>query len=105
VAHTYRRGGAANVYWVALPSLRDPDRDRIARVVNVAIAVALEPWRADVRLIETEPTFTPDGYRDAMPVGGHERLVREADGVHLNDVGSELLAEMVLERIAADRTY
>lgn len=105
VADTYRRGGAAHVYWVSLPRLRDPDRDRIARVVNAAIAVALEPWRAHVRLIETGPTFTPDGYRDAMPVGGRERLVREADGVHLNDVGSQLLAEIVLRRIAVDRTY
>jgi lysophospholipase L1-like esterase len=105
VVHTYRRGGAANVYWVSLPSLRDRDRDRIARAVNAAIAVALEPWRADVRLIETAPTFTPDGYRDAMPVGGRERLVREADGVHLNDLGSEILADMVLTRLDLDRTY
>jgi lysophospholipase L1-like esterase len=55
--------------------------------------------------VETGPTFTPDGYRDAMPVDGRERLVREADGIHLNDLGSQILAEMIVRRIAADRTY
>jgi hypothetical protein len=105
VAGTYRQGGAANVYWVAIPRLRDPDRDRIARVANAADAVAVAPWRAQIRVVETGPTFTPDGYRDAMPVDGRERLVREADGIHLNDLGSQILAEMIVRRIAADRTY
>ncbi|HET8759163.1 MAG TPA: hypothetical protein VFM58_24305 [Solirubrobacteraceae bacterium] len=105
VAATYRQGGAANVYWVAIPRLRDPDRDRIARVVNAADAVAVAPWRAQIRVVQTSSTFTPDGYRDAMPVDGRERLVRESDGVHLNDLGAQILAEMVLRQIAADRAY
>ena len=105
IAATYRRGGVANVYWVLLPGIRDPDRDRIARVVNAAVGVALAPWRAQIRVIETAPTFTPDGYRDAMPLAGRVRLVRESDGIHLNDVGSELLAEMVERRISMDRSY
>jgi lysophospholipase L1-like esterase len=105
VGDTFRQGGAANVYWVALPSLRDPDRDRIRRVVNAALDVAVQPWRAQIRVIETAPTFTPDGYRDAMPVDGRETIVREADGIHLNEVGARLLADMVLRAIARDRTY
>jgi hypothetical protein len=105
VAATYRRGGAANVYWVTIPSLRDPDRDRIARVVNAAVAVAVQPWQAQIRLVETGATFTPGGYRDAMPVDGRETLVRQADGVHLNEAGARILAQLVLRRIAVDRSY
>jgi hypothetical protein len=105
VADTFRRDGAANVYWVALPIPRDPDLERIARVVNAAVEVAVQPWRADVRVIETAPTFTPNGYRDAMPVNAHSTIVREADGVHLNEAGAQLLAQIVLREIARDREF
>ena len=34
------------------------------------------------------PLFTPGGiYRDAMTVGGSETIVRQPDGVHLNEAG------------------
>ncbi len=36
--NTYRQAGAARVYWLTLPSPRDPDRQKIARTVNAAIA-------------------------------------------------------------------
>ena len=47
--------------------------------------------------------FTPGGrYRDAMPVGGRDRLVREPDGIHLNGTGAEVAADAVLESMRAD---
>jgi hypothetical protein len=99
---TYRRGGAARVYWITVPTPRDPDRQRISRVVNAAIAVAVEPWRAQVRVIDTVPTFTPDGYRDAMNVHGTSTIVREADGIHLNAAGARVLATIVLGELRGD---
>jgi lysophospholipase L1-like esterase len=102
---TYRRRGAARVYWVQLPAPRSAARQRISRVVNAAIAVAAEPWRSQVRLIDTAATFTPHGYRDAMSVNGTQTIVRQADGIHLNDTGSGLLAGMVLGAIRRDFTY
>ena len=40
-----------------------------------------------------------------MDVDGRETIVREADGIHLNEAGAGLLADMVLARIARDFAY
>jgi lysophospholipase L1-like esterase len=102
---TYRQAGAARVYWLTLPTPRDPDRQKIARTVNAAIAVAAQPWRNQVRVVDTVPIFTPGGrYRDAMDVGGAEKIVRESDGIHLNATGSSVLAEALLGVIDRDFT-
>jgi lysophospholipase L1-like esterase len=102
---TYRQRGAAKVYWVTLPTPRDPDRQKISRVVNAAIEVAAEPWKAQVRVVDAGAIFTPDGYRDAMDVGGRRTIVREADGIHLNQAGAGVLADDLLKLIAQDYVY
>ena len=95
--NTYRQAGAARVYWLLLPLPRDGERKRIARAVNAAIAVAAEPYRAQVRVLDIAALFTPGGrYRDAMDVGGRQRIVREADGIHLNDEGAAVALGPVL---------
>src|SRR4051794_15863489 len=102
---TYRQAGAARVYWMTLPTPRDPDRQRISRTVNAAIGVAAEPWRSQVRVFDTVAIFTPgEKYRDAMDVGGSEKIVRESDGIHLNETGSSLLADRLLPLIDRDFT-
>ena len=99
----YRAAGASRVYWMLLPAPRDPARQKISRSVNAAIAVAAEPYRAQVRLVDLDAFFTPGGvYRAAMPVGGHQQLVREPDGVHLNDRGASLAADRVMAALRAD---
>lgn len=96
---TYRQKGAARVYWLTLPMPRDKDRQEIARTVNAAITVAAEPMRSTVRVFDTVPLFTPGGkYRDAID----GRIVRQADGIHLNDAGSRIAAERVLALIERD---
>ena len=103
--HTYRRDGEARVYWLTLPLPRDDDRARIARAVNAAIRVAAQPYRAHVRVVEMQELFTPGGeYREAMEIDGEEQLVRDADGIHLNEAGAELAADRVLDAVAADFT-
>jgi len=103
---TYRQEGAARVYWLTLPTPREPARQEIARVVNAAVEVAAQPWADEVRVIDTVPTFTPGGvYRDAMSVGGVQTIVREADGIHLNEAGSGLLAGIVLARVGQDFSW
>jgi hypothetical protein len=100
---TYRRRGAARVYWLTLPLPRDPPRQRIARSVNAAIAVAAQPFRAQVRVLDMAGLFTPGGrYRAAMPVGGRTTIVRRPDGIHLNDAGSRLAAGAVIARLRDD---
>jgi lysophospholipase L1-like esterase len=106
MANTYRQAGAAHVYWLTLPTPREQARHIIARTVNAAIEVAAQPWADQVRVIDTVPTFTPnDIYKDAININGTPTIVRQADGIHLNDAGSSLLAKIVLGVMARDYTY
>jgi lysophospholipase L1-like esterase len=105
IANTYRQGGRARVYWITLPDQREAARQSIARVVNAAIEVGVQPWASQVHVINSVPIFTPSGYRDAMPVKGVDTIVRESDGVHLNDAGSQLLAGYVLADLRLDFSY
>jgi lysophospholipase L1-like esterase len=97
---TYMQGGAARVYWLTVPTPRDSAHQEIERVVNAGIKVAAEPFRSRVDVIDTVPIFTPgDTYRDSMDIDGNSTIVREPDGIHLNDAGSALAADYVLKAI------
>jgi hypothetical protein len=101
--NTYRQDGSARVYWLTLPGQRDPARQEIARSVNAAIYVAAQPYRAQVRVLDMTSLFTPGGkYRAAMPIGGKETIVRRPDGIHLNEAGAALAAQVVIARLKAD---
>ena len=103
--NTYRQGGAARVYWLTLPTPREALRAQAARAVNAAIEVAAEPWVAQVRVLDMVPIFTPGNvYRDSMNVGGQPTIVRQSDGIHLNDAGSALAGRYVLAAIDGDFT-
>jgi lysophospholipase L1-like esterase len=102
---TYRRAGAGRVFWLLLPTYRSAARNAIARVVNAAIYTAANPYRAQVRILDMGAIFTPGNkYRDAMPVGGSEPIVRQSDGVHLNQTGSRVAADAVLAALRGDFT-
>jgi lysophospholipase L1-like esterase len=104
--NTYRQAGVGRVYWMTLPTPREAGRQRIARVVNAAIAVAAQPWESQVHVLDTVPIFTPGfAYRDSMNVEGKPTIVRQADGIHLNEAGSSLLAKYVLAELRQDFTY
>ena len=98
IANTYRQGGRARVYWITLPGQREAARQSIARVVDAAIEVGVQPWAAQVRLIDSVPIFTPSGYRDAMPIAGTDTIVRESDGVHLERGWLQTARELCLGR-------
>ena len=103
VIEAYRRGGAKRVYWLTLPAPRDAERAKITRVVNSAIRVAAAGFGAPVQVVEAAELFTPGfRYADALDVAGRERLVRDPDGIHLNERGAELLADRLLERLGRD---
>lgn len=101
--NTFRQAGEARVYWLLLPAPRDPDRQRIARVVNAADVQAATAYGAHVRMLDMSAIFTPEfEYRDAMDVDGEEKLVRQADGIHLNQAGNVIAADKVLEAMRSD---
>lgn len=100
---TYRQAGGARVYWLLLPMPRSAPRRQIARSVNAAIIAAAAPYRAQVRVLDLSAVFTPGGrYRASMDVGGRDTIVREPDGIHLNQAGSNLAADIVIGRLKAD---
>jgi hypothetical protein len=103
---TYRQGGAARVYWLTVPTPRDSYRQTVEQTVNAAIRVAAQPWMNQIRIVDTVPVFTPDErYRDAIEIDGDQTIVRESDGIHLNDVGSGVAADEVLRRVDQDFKY
>ena len=103
VMATYAQDGAARVYWLTVPTPRDEDAQEIERVVNAGIEVAAQPLASQVEILDMVSIFTPgDSYRDAMDIDGEETIVRESDGIHLNDAGSELAADRVQEAIDQD---
>jgi hypothetical protein len=72
-------------------------------VVNEAARIAAVPWLSQIRLIDLVSIFTPGGvYRDSMEIDGEETIVRESDGLHLTQPGSELAADAVFERLTQD---
>jgi hypothetical protein len=100
---TYRQNSKARVYWLTLPYPRSSARQKIARTVNAAIIAAAAPYRAQVRILDMTALFTPGGrYRAAMPINGRSTIVRMPDGIHLNEAGSGLAADVVLNRLKQD---
>ena len=78
VMSTYRQDGDAKVYWLTVMTPRDPQAARVMEMVNASNEDAAQPWRSDIRVIDTVPIFTPGGeFRDAIEVDGEETIVRE----------------------------
>jgi hypothetical protein len=49
--------------------------------------------------------FTPGNvYRDSMTINGQPTIVRQSDGIHLNDAGSALAEKLVLAAVDRDFT-
>ncbi|MGH2839305.1 MAG: GDSL-type esterase/lipase family protein [Solirubrobacteraceae bacterium] len=101
---TFRRAGKARVYWLTLPLPRDAKRVPYSRAVNAAVAVAAQPFRSHVRVIDLVSVFTPSGFRSSMSLGAKNTIVRRADGIHLNDAGAAHAAGLVEARLRADFT-
>jgi lysophospholipase L1-like esterase len=106
VMNTYRRNGATHIYWLKVMTPRDAARQKIERVVNAAIDVAAQPWRSQIDVVDTITVFTPgERYRDSMDIGGKKTLVRESDGIHLNQAGAAFLADQLVRRMGARFTF
>jgi lysophospholipase L1-like esterase len=102
----YLRAGAQRIYWLTVPTQRDPARKPIADAVNQAIEQAAAERGAPVRVVDLQPTFTPgDSYRDSIEIEGKQTIVRESDGIHLNEEGSSVAGDLVLDAVNRDFDY
>lgn len=97
---------AVTIYWVGVPSMGEASLAAGVKKVNAALAAMCAA--AGCRFIDTEAAFSdPDGHftRHARDVATGDAVpIRTADGVHLTDTGSRLLAGVVLEALA-DREH
>ncbi len=101
---TYLQDGDARVYWLTVPTPRDPARQEIADAVNAAVVAAAERAGDRVTVVDMDEQFAPDGgYTDAIEVDGRERIVREQDGIHLNGAGAAVAADVVQDAVDGDR--
>ena len=96
---SYRRRGAARVYWLTRPAPRKPDFARIFRAVNAALRLAEPALQGSGRIVDTARVFTPSG-RFRSTLGG--RVVRQPDGVHLNVRGAAIAAGLVIRQLRRD---
>jgi hypothetical protein len=102
----YLSNGVKRIYWLTVPTQRDPARKPIADDVNEAVRQAAAPLGGRVRIVDLIPTFTPgDRYRDSIDVNGEQTIVRVSDGIHLNEQGSSIAADLVLAAIDKDFDY
>jgi lysophospholipase L1-like esterase len=97
---SYRRNGAARVYWLTLPTPRKATFARVFRAVNAALHLAEPALRGGGgRILDMGRVFTPGG-RFRSSIGGH--VVRQDDGVHLNVRGASIAAGLVVRRLRRD---
>ena len=102
----YLNGGVERIYWLTVPTQRDPARKPIADDVNQAVRQAAAERGAAVRVVDLIPTFTPgDRYQDSIDIDGKQTIVRESDGIHLNEDGSSVAADLVLQALDRDFDY
>lgn len=91
--------GRAPVLWLTLPMAREARRSHDYALINAAARQAARAVPS-MRVVEVGERFTPGGhYRYAMAIGGRSRIVREADGVHLNQAGSQVAADIALDAL------
>ena len=96
---SYRRRGAARVYWLTLPAARKAGFARVFRAVNAALRLAEPALRGSGRILDLGRVFTPGG-RFRTSIGG--RVVRQPDGVHLNVRGANIAAGVVIRALRRD---
>lgn len=96
VMQTWMAGGARRVYWLSLPPARSEAWSRNNAQINLAIkeAVSRVPGAEFVNIVG--PLTNGGTYADFVMHDGQETLVREPDGIHLNEMGSQIAAGEVL---------
>jgi hypothetical protein len=93
----WTRGGTRRVYWLAMPPARDSAWAYDDNQINIALRRAAAQVPGAEYLDILGPVTNHGKYADFVPDGhGQPILVREPDGVHLNQAGSAIVADEVL---------
>lgn len=97
------RADGAHVYWWTTPRMRDPRF--LTDALNEVWASATAAWGEAATDLDSMAVLGDEdgGYRDRMPDGvGGTVLLRKAHGVHFFEVGADLLALQLEQRLVDD---
>ena len=90
------------VYWLTLPAPDDERRRTVGLAVNYALRLAAKRFDR-ARLLDMAEIFTPGyRYRRRMVIDGKRVVVRERDGVHLNETGAAVALRSIRRAMLAD---
>ncbi|HEU0317764.1 MAG TPA: hypothetical protein VFR49_10570 [Solirubrobacteraceae bacterium] len=88
------------VYWLTLPAFASPAFRVRAEIVNAAVKSAAKSFGNTVRILDVGPDLTPGFvYTDSKTVDGRSTRIWDHDMIHLNVVGSNLVADDVLKAL------
>jgi lysophospholipase L1-like esterase len=99
----YRRGGAARVYWMLLPTPGRASFASVFRAVNAAIRQAARRTGPGVTLIDVGRVVAPGGrFRRSISYRGRSVTVRQDDQVHLSTAGAAIAADLIVRELRRD---
>ena len=94
-------GGIKNIIWVALPDMREPDRQEHVLIINRIFSKEAAS-RPAVVVLDTQKIFSREpGKFTNYVVGpdGKPLYVRAQDGVHFNREGANRLAAVIIKKL------
>jgi hypothetical protein len=94
-------GHLVPLVWVLLPVMREDGADTDSKQINDIVCSAADS-HALVATVPTRPlTLDPEGKYAAYlkDAKGHQRLVRDSDGIHFTDYGYDMIANQVLAKL------
>jgi hypothetical protein len=102
VMRTWAQGGNHRVYWLSMPPARDPSWAYDDAHINIALQRAAHNVPG-ARFVNVLGPITNHGhYSDFVSYQGQPTLIREPDGVHLNLVGSTIVAHQLVPILRKD---
>jgi hypothetical protein len=93
--------GERPVYWVAPPTARDPDFNKIFASQNRAVERATEAVPA-LRYVDVYSTLNGGRYSDELRIDGRRVLARQPDGIHFTREGAVPAVRLILDAMSKD---
>jgi hypothetical protein len=93
--------GKRPVYWVAPPTARDTQFNKIYASENKAVEQAARAVPG-ARYVDIYSTLNHGRYSDVLKIDGRKVLARQADGIHFSRAGAAAPARLILRAMAKD---
>jgi len=90
--------GSDAVFWLGLPTMRDPEFRRKASHLNAVIKSVARSYSC-IRYIDLEEPSTDTAYTAYASLGVQQIKVRSPDGIHYTSAGAKLLSAYLLTKL------